>query len=141
MPKYTPRGKRDKDKARKLKKRSSQNEVASVSPVLLANEDEAGPSTTTPAKNKGGRPPKRRPSAPLTPLSTRPPQDFPSTSAAEPMDTADIPSSSNDNTSDSEYSNNEMCVGGEEEQQHLEGLEIRSRRGGIFWKYKNYTYQ
>jgi hypothetical protein len=92
--------------------------------------DVAGPSTPTPAKNKGGRPPKRRPSAPLTPLSTRPPQDFPSTSAVEPMDTDDIPSTSNGNTSDSEYSNNEMCVGGEEVQPRLQGIETRSSTKG-----------
>jgi hypothetical protein len=107
--------------------------------------DVDGPSTTTPAKNKGGRPPKRRSSAPLTPLSTRPPQEFPSTSAAEPMDTADIPSSSNhniseseipsssnQNISDSEYSNNEMCVGGEEEQPKLRRIE--TRKGRFFWE-------
>jgi antitoxin (DNA-binding transcriptional repressor) of toxin-antitoxin stability system len=128
MPLYTPRGKRDKEKTRKLNKRSSQNEEASVTPVVLATDDEAGPSTAAPAKNKGGRPPKRRPSAPLTPLSRRPPQEFPSTSTAEPMDIADIPFSSNDNTSESEYSNNEMCVGGEEEQPKLRRIETRKGR-------------
>jgi hypothetical protein len=65
-------------------------------------------------------------------LSTRPPQEFLSTSAAEQMDTANNASTSVVNTSDSEYSNNEMCVGGEEEQQQLDELEHRSRRGSIF---------
>jgi hypothetical protein len=45
------------------------------------------------------------------------------------MDTADIPSSSNDNTSETEYSNNEMCVGGEEAQPRIQGIETRSSKG------------
>jgi hypothetical protein len=48
------------------------------------------------------------------------------------MDTVNNASTSVVNTSDSEYSNNEMCVGGEEEQQQLDELEHRSRRGSIF---------
>jgi hypothetical protein len=44
------------------------------------------------------------------------------------MDTDD-PEVSDDNTSDSEYSNNEMCVGGEEEQPRLRRYETRSSKG------------
>jgi hypothetical protein len=142
MPKYTPRGKREKEKTRQQKKRSSQYEEASATNTeegaSSAEEptnpmDVDGPSTPAKETNKRGRPPKRRPSGPLTPLTTRPPQFFPSTSTAEPepMDTANNASTSVVNTSDSEYSNNEMCVGGEEEQQQIEELEHRSHEGTL----------